>query len=335
MLVNTPAFIALESKNPGLFIRFKALVLIPVLYLFLVAAGGSFKLMAQWEPDMAAVPDIKNPAYPSGKGPVVLFDNAHHNKPEIDGLQSPFVELLRRDGYQIRIAERRFDEQLLEGVDILVLINGIDERNLKNWKIPIHSAYADDEISLINRWVSSDGSLFLIAEHMPYAGAATDLAVTFGLYFNNGFCIDQKTGAGTLTFSRSIGGITDHVITGGRSVTERVNRVMAFGTQAFRAKPGAKVEPLLVLDNDKILMLPEDGMRINRNSPWLHAGGWLVGAALKYGKGRVAVFGDAAMFSAQVEGPDRKPTGFNVPEAKDNLNLALNVIHWLSGLLDK
>src|SRR5210317_64451 len=100
MLVNTPAFIALESKNPGLFIRFKALVLIPVLYLFLVAAGGSFKLMAQWEPDMAAVPDIKNPAYPSGKGPVVLFDNAHHNKPEIDGLQSPFVELLRRDGYQ-------------------------------------------------------------------------------------------------------------------------------------------------------------------------------------------------------------------------------------------
>lgn len=334
MLAITPALQTRESKNSVFFICLKVLGLFSALCLFLVTAGGSLKLMAQWKPDMGAVPDIKNPAYPSGKGPVVLFDNAHHNKPKIDGLMSPFVEVLRRDGYRIRTAERRLDEQLLEGVDILVLINGIDEQNLNNWKIPIHSAYSNDEISLINRWVSSDGSLLLIAEHMPYAGAAADLAETFGLYFNNGFCIDQKTGAGTLTFSRSTGGITDHVITRGRSVTERLNRVMAFGTQAFRAEPGAKVEPLLILDNDKILMLPEDGMRINRNSPWLHAGGWLVGAALKYGKGRIAVFGDAAMFSAQVEGPDRKPTGFNMAEAKDNLNLVLNVIHWLSGLLD-
>ena len=63
--------------------------------------------------------------------------------------------------------------------------------------------------------------------------------------------------------------------------------------------------------------------------------GWYQGAVLRLGKGRLAIFGEAAMFSAQVDGPHREPFGMNTPEAKQNPQFLLNVLHWLSGLLDK
>ena len=49
--------------------------------------------------------------------------------------------------------------------------------------------------------------------------------------------------------------------------------------------------------------------------------------------GRLAVFGEAAMFSAQVAGPDRMPIGMNAPMAEQNYQFVLNVMHWLSGLM--
>jgi hypothetical protein len=38
------------------------------------------------------------------------------------------------------------------------------------------------------------------------------------------------------------------------------------------------------------------------------------------------------MLSAQVAGPNRTPMGMNVP-GNDNRQLALNIMHWLSGVL--
>ncbi len=48
-------------------------------------------------------------------------------------------------------------------------------------------------------------------------------------------------------------------------------------------------------------------------------------------RGRLAVFGEAAMFSAQLSGPDRRPMGMNAPVARDNYRYVLNILHWLSG----
>ena len=53
---------------------------------------------------------------------------------------------------------------------------------------------------------------------------------------------------------------------------------------------------------------------------------------MKFGKGRVIFLGEAGMLSAQVVGPQRTPFGMNVPGI-DNRQLALNIMHWLSGLL--
>jgi hypothetical protein len=46
----------------------------------------------------------------------------------------------------------------------------------------------------------------------------------------------------------------------------------------------------------------------------------------------VVALGDAAMLSAQVTGSDNRPFGMNTPDI-DNKQLALNIMHWLSGLL--
>lgn len=54
---------------------------------------------------------------------------------------------------------------------------------------------------------------------------------------------------------------------------------------------------------------------------------------MAHGRGRVAVFGEAAMFTAQVTGPERQPMGMNAPGAEQNAQLLLNVLHWLSGLM--
>ena len=54
--------------------------------------------------------------------------------------------------------------------------------------------------------------------------------------------------------------------------------------------------------------------------------------AFKFGKGRVVVLGEGSMLSAQLTGSDNQPLGMNLPGI-DNKQLALNIMHWLSGLL--
>jgi hypothetical protein len=66
-------------------------------------------------------------------------------------------------------------------------------------------------------------------------------------------------------------------------------------------------------------------------------GGRAQGVALTFGQGRVVVLGEAAMVSAQVATlTDPAVTirvGMNVP-GYDNRQFLLNLLHWLSGLLD-
>jgi hypothetical protein len=62
------------------------------------------------------------------------------------------------------------------------------------------------------------------------------------------------------------------------------------------------------------------------------AAGRAQAVALKFGKGRVVVQGEAAMLSAQIAGPNKEKMGMNAPGI-DNRQYAINVMHWLSGVL--
>lgn len=69
------------------------------------------------------------------------------------------------------------------------------------------------------------------------------------------------------------------------------------------------------------------------NNQPISAAGRAQGIAIKFGKGRVIVMGEAAMLSAQLI-TGSKPIKFGMNRVDtDNRQLALNIMHWLSGLL--
>jgi hypothetical protein len=71
------------------------------------------------------------------------------------------------------------------------------------------------------------------------------------------------------------------------------------------------------------------------STPRVGGAGLLQGAVFRHGRGRVAVFGEAAMFTAQRAGPGgARAMGMNHAAASRNAQLALNVLHWLSGILE-
>ena len=76
--------------------------------------------------------------------------------------------------------------------------------------------------------------------------------------------------------------------------------------------------------------------RVRGSSERIAASGRAQGVALKFGKGRVVVLGEAAMLTAQVtRRPGEQPVrfGMSLPGA-DNRQLAMNIMRWLAGELN-
>jgi len=286
-------------------------------------------------PDIKYNPPIESPAYAQDSGPVVAIDEAHFNFHTMEGRYQPFAELLRRDGYIVWPLTSEFSIKNLEGVRILVVANALAERNHKeqDWSLPTPSAFSDEEIRSVHRWVEKGGALLLIADHMPWPGAAEKLAAAFGIRMNNGFALKEGSEDSTLVFRRSEGSLADHPISDGRSTTERIDSVASFVGSAFQVDERKNAQPLLILESDVVSFMPTVAWQFAPHTPRIPVGGWYQGAVLHCGEGRVAVFGEAAMFSAQLRGRKREPMGMNHPTAAENFQFVLNVAHWLSELL--
>ncbi len=286
---------------------------------------------SQQVPDTLFHPPVAAPAYRPGQGPVVRVDEAHHNFHTAVGRYRPFAQLLERDGYVVQRQRSRFTKGSLDSCRILVIANAISAQNESEWTLPTPSAFDPAEIRAVVDWVRAGGSLLLIADHMPFPGASGELAASFGVLMGNGFAMDAALETGDMMFRRSDGTLGRHPIVQGRNANERVDSLAAFTGHAFRLE--AQGAPLLLLGPGTVLLLPEVAWQFSRLTPRLSAAHMLQGAVRRVGRGRLAVFGEAAMFSAQLRGSQRAPTGMNHPRARQNAQFALNVMHWLSGLL--
>lgn len=289
-------------------------------------------LAAQQVADTAWIPEIIQPAYPSGKGPVVKIDEAHNNFHKAGERYWVFAEMLRRDGYQVAPFQENFSASSLEGTDILVISNALNAVNLGNWSLPNPSAFSRDEITAIRNWVDGGGALFLIADHMPFPGAAADLAMAFGVQFSNGFAMDTTKRRPPDIFRRDNGLLKEHPITQGRSAGERITSVATFTGQAFLG--GSKLQPILELSDNFLNLMPETAWRFEEATTKIApAAGWTQLGVMQFGKGRIVFSGEAAMFTAQLAGPQKFTMGMNHPDAGENARFLLNIMHWLSGLL--
>jgi hypothetical protein len=303
-------------------------------------------LHAQQAPDRAFQPPILRPAFAVGRGPRVCIDQAHFNFHTMDERFWAFAELARRDGHRVVPWRGAFTAAGLNACGVLVISNAqVSDAEWSEWEYPTPSAFTPEEVKEVEAWVRAGGRLLLIADHMPLAGAATALAAAFGARFTDGFAYE---GAGTRAsipahllagnkptlFSVDSNTLGAHAITAGRDSTERITTVRSFTGQAFQWNAEGVV-PVLKLNARFVSLEPRRAWEFDSLTTRVRAvGGWLQGATRRVGAGRVAIFGEAAMFSAQIGGPNRVKMGMNAPQAEQNPQFVLNVLHWLSGQLE-
>jgi hypothetical protein len=271
---------------------------------------------------------VAKPAY-TKNGPKVLFDEAHNNFHTASGRYKPFADLITNDGYQVTPGKEKFSAATLKGYDILVISNalGAPQMNLPEAANP---AFTPEESDAVRDWVKAGGALLLIADHAPMGAATQVLADRFGVNMSKMFTVDQQNydkesnNPGFIVYTRESGRLADHPITSGRNATERVNRIIAFTGQSLKGPA----------DSFAFMKLADSAMDAmpGGNSQPISAAGRSQGLAMLFGKGHVVVLGEAGMLSAQLAGPNRMPFGMNKPGI-DNRQLALNTVHWLSGVL--
>jgi len=283
------------------------------------------------EQSASSVPTVERPTFETGKGPKIFVDVAHfnHHRPELS--YWPFSQLLKRDGYVVSSWPEEFRKAALDsaGVDVLVIANATSEKNaeeLFGWRLPTPSAFKTEEVTELEAWVRDGGSLLLIADHIPWPGAAAELAAAFGAEFHNGAARDTAQVPSGI-FRRSEETLRAHLITDGWSMGERVDSVITFTGQAFRPlEPSGEtlLQPLLVFRKSAVLLQPEVWGQTTADTPRIPVPGWWQGAAGTHGRGRVALFGEAAMFRILTEEA-------GLPVGMQNAQLVRNTIYWLSG----
>ena len=322
---------------------------------------GSTAAIAQQVPDTEFHFANANPAYPQGSGPQVCMDGAHHNFHTLEGRYLAFGRLLREDGYQVRELSESFSREVLDACKVVVIAGAADESNTSGQAFPHASAFSKEELNVLMAWIHDGGSLLLIADHPPYAGAAFALATMLGFDVLDGYAgsslqsptsamifgdLDEEVvrksaealGAPAERFRQLLGDpgkLGSHAILAGRNERERITSVATFTGCAFH--PSTRIQPLLILG-------PKAGGAVNIGQnlqgaqpddiPLFSLGGWLQGGALRFGRGRVVMLGEAAMCSAQRAGPQHTPMGMNIPLASQNPQFCLNIVHWLSGVLE-
>lgn len=297
-----------------------------LLAVFVLSLAPAAKLSGQQLADPNFDARVANPAYTSTH-PKVLFDEAHNNFHTATGRYKPFVDLITNDGYQVSSNKEKFLSTLFQGNDVLVISNALGSSDT-NPTARTSPAFTADECNVVRDWVNAGGALLLIADHAPAGGAAANLAAVFGIDMSKAYTGDpmnfERKGLDVswIVFSRANGNLGRHVIFEGRNQAERINRVMSFTGQSLKGRG----------DSVALLKLSDKAYDVlDLNSPAkasvVSAAGRAQAIAMTFGKGRVVVFGEAAMLTAQ-----NVNFGMNYP-GNDNRQLVLNVMHWLTGLI--
>ena len=277
-----------------------------VLSLALIASPA----LAQQVADDKADVSVAAPVWVKETGPVLTIDAAHDNFHTIDGRYAPFAAPARNAGFQVAGNDAPFTAQGLARTQVLVMANAAQD-------------LAPTEIAAVRTWVEGGGSLLLIADHMPFSHAADGLARAFGFSFESSFAFTEPRGPEL--FSKANGRLADSPLTKGG-----IDDVYAFTGTVLHAPPTAT--PVMRLGPGWTIFYPKEPWKFDGVPSRLSDDKDLRGAIMAVGKGRVAMFSEAAMFSAQ-RAANGAPAGFNAPQASQNKPFLLNILNWLGRAL--
>ncbi|MEP6764090.1 MAG: hypothetical protein ABJB66_07260 [Gemmatimonadaceae bacterium] len=296
-----------------------------------LCATSSFvaTLHAQQVADKNYVASIGAFKWPANTGPRLVLDENHHNFHKLDGRYFAFGKMAQAVGFRVAPFRKEFTDASLKDVDVLVIANALDKSNDGmnggNWKLPTPSAFSASAIAAVKRFVERGGGLLLVADHMPFAGAAQDLGKAIGVEFANGFAFDSyAANASSILVYRRDEGLVSPL-----ELEPRVDSIVAFTGSAFRLIGDGL--PLMQLPKTTRIWTPKTAWVFGDTVASIPGDGYLQGAALNLGKGRVVVLGEAAMLSAQRQGPKKLPMGMNEARAAQNAKFAASLLRWVSG----
>jgi len=302
------------------------------LLIVLLVLISDVDLFSQQVVDSLYNPQIIDKIYPNQGGTVIYIDEGHNNFHTKEGRYMSFTNILELDGYQVKSYNKIFDDNNLKELDIMVIANALPDSLSSPITTPTESAFTKDEIISLKKWVSNGGALFLIADHMPFAGAAVELANKFGFEFYDSF-IMYSYEDGVIDFDKKNGSLSEGFITNGRNLNEEVNYIRTFIGQGFKIP--ANATSILKLDESQTVFLVDTMWVFNDKVKNFPAKNLSQGSVMNFEKGKIAVFGEAAMFTAQLAGSERTKVGMNTKGAEENYQLLLNIIHWLDDKLEK
>jgi hypothetical protein len=294
--------------------------------IFALGAALAVTAPGQQQADSKFDARVTHPAYLTIH-PKVLFDEAHNNFHTAAGRYKPFVDLISNDGYLVVPNKEKFATETLKEFQVLVIANPLGSPNVDAIEAS-DPAFTQPECDAGREWIRNGGALLLITDHAPAGAAAAILSASFGVEMSKAYTGDPANfqrialDVSWIMYSRENKALGDHAITRGQDDSERINRVLSFTGQSLKGPQGSA--PLLKLSDAAYDVFDGNKPQQARMSS---AAGRSQALALEFGKGRVVVFGEAAMLTAQ----DRN-FGMNYPGI-DNRQLALNVMHWLTGLL--
>lgn len=287
----------------------------------------SLLAIGQQPADDISIPKFDNPTFYLENGPQVYIDQSHQNFHQKSGRFKPFADLLAADGYQV---DSLINLKSLNKSDILVISNPINQKNVGNWERPIYNAFDEDEISLIKKWVQNGGKLLLIADHMPFAGATNTLANAFGFNFCDGFAnLDKEQNNLPDIFSNENKRLMSSEITDG-TLGSKLETITTFTGSSFTIPKEAT--GILKFLKEDVCLAPEIAWQFNETTVRTTLEDSYQGAILNYGKGKIAVFGEAAMFTAQTvtNNSGIYKVGFHSSQAPNNIQFIRNLLFWLS-----
>src|SRR5438874_2756515 len=132
---------------------------------FALTLGGAMPALQQTGGQMADPnfnAKVEKPAYENGRGPRVLFDEAHNNFHTASGRYKPFADLVTNDGYQVVPNKKIFSADVLQGYRILVISNALGAQSMG---APAASdpEFTDAENDAVRDCVRRRGTLLLLA----------------------------------------------------------------------------------------------------------------------------------------------------------------------------
>jgi len=280
--------------------------------------------------DMSTDLSVPAPHYGAVVVPRVGIDAGHGNFHTLDGRFQPFATLLRNDGLDVVAHEGRFSANSLNGLDLLVIANAMVQEGSED-----PSAFQADEITALLSWISEGGALLLIADHDPFGAASARLARVLGVEMRSVWTVDTLRAvpgvqrATWLSFTHDNQGLGSHPILSIPPGGPGIDRIISFTGQSLAAD--STWTPILKLSSQARDYLTRDAAVAGSADPRssIPAGESQM-IAREYGKGRIVIAGEAAMFTAQEVRIFFKITraGFNYPGCENKM-LVLNTVHWL------